>query len=132
MSFSLQFFTELNNLPQNSSEVALSAFLIISEDILTSTPADGEGMKAGCNHVQLVPLHNLIKRFYSTNYLFVAIICFAELVNPLAHLHGVRDISQYSLYEPTRSVFLFRGAASVDHVCLWHWHFFLSPIEPTE
>lgn len=51
-------------------------------------------MKAGCNHVQLALLHNLIKRFHSTNYLFVAIICFAELVSPLVHLHGVRDVPQ--------------------------------------
>lgn len=50
-------------------------------------------MKADCNHVQLALLHNLIKRFHCTNYLFVAIICFAELINPHIHLHGERRFS---------------------------------------
>lgn len=66
-------------------------------------------MKAGCNHVQLALLHNLIKRFHSANYLFVAIICFAELVSALVHLQRVRDVSQFPFV-----VFVL-----VDYFCLW-------------
>lgn len=62
------------------------AMLIISEDILVTAPSDGAGRKEVCNHVQLVPLHNMIKPFHYANYLFVPIICFAELVNPRVHL----------------------------------------------
>lgn len=62
--------------------------LIISEDILVTAPTDGERRKEVYNHVQLVLLRNLIKLFHSANYLFVPIICFAELVNPPVHLDG--------------------------------------------
>lgn len=77
-------------------------------------------MKADCNHVQLALLHNLIKRFHCTNYLFVAIICFAELVNPHIHLHCLRDISLFPYTIPQIKMFLFviLGFGPVGYICL--------------
>lgn len=65
--------------------------LIISEDILAPAPADEEGRKELYNHVQLVLLHNFIMLFHCANYLFVAIMCFAKLVNSRLHLDSQSD-----------------------------------------
>lgn len=68
--------------------------LIISEDILVTAPIDGGGRKEVYNHVQLVLLHILYEPFHCANYLFVPIICFAELVNPRVHLGSKSDCSE--------------------------------------
>lgn len=60
--------------------------LIMSEDLLITAAADGGGRKEVYNHVQLVLLHILSQPFHCANDLFVAIICFAELVNLRVHL----------------------------------------------
>lgn len=90
------------------------AMLIISEDILVTAPSDGAGRKEVCNHVQLVPLRNMIKPFHCANYLFVPIICFAELVNPRVHLDCKR-----SCCEERFTVWLLTGWTTVCLICFW-------------
>lgn len=78
--------------------------LIISEDRLITAAVDEGGRREVYNHVQLVLLHILSSQPFScVNGLFVAIICFAELVNP-SFTSAVKQIveTRFSFTDPVK------------------------------
>lgn len=86
-----------------------TAMLIISEDVLITGPTDEAGRKEVCNY-DWCPFTIWLNSSHSTNYLFVPIICFAELVRPRVHLDSKSDFCEEHF-----TVYFFQA----HRLCFW-------------